>query len=83
MICEPCGGTIEEGQQAIYGQDRGDGILVFGWTCCHKPVGDVAVVLGSQRCVELWLRRYPQYRNALEKLIASHRKPEHYHGEKP
>jgi hypothetical protein len=62
MICTPCGDEVPEGRSAIYGVDLGDGgRLVFGWTCCHKPVGDVAVIIASSGCLEKWLRENPEY----------------------
>jgi hypothetical protein len=72
MICTPCGQPIEEGQLAIFGIER-DGKLVFGWTCCHKPVGDVAVVLGSSVCVNRWLDEHREYIDAIFTLITNHR----------
>lgn len=71
LICTPCNMPVQDGQQAIYGADRGDGTLVFGWACCHKPVGDVAVVISSAKCLEHWLRENPQYTEPIGKLFAS------------
>lgn len=72
MICTPCQQEVEIGMSAIFGVDRGDGTLRFGWTCCHKPVGDVAVVIASTECLEKWLREYPQYTHAIGILFANH-----------
>lgn len=74
MICSPCGQPIENGQSAIFGIDRGDGKLLFGWTCCHKPVGDVAVILASDQCMQKWLLEHPQYADEVGKLFEAHRK---------
>ena len=73
MICTPCGQLIVEGQLAMFGADRGDGILTFGWACCHKPVGDVAVILGSMVCVQKFLNENPQYTDAISILIQNHK----------
>lgn len=71
MICTLCDQPVEDGSSAIYGIER-NGRLVFGWTCCHKPVGDVAVVLGSLTCCEEWLSRHPEYIYAVGKLLEEH-----------
>ncbi len=73
MICTPCQQPLEEGQAAIFGLDRGDGTLTFGWTCCHQPVGDVAVILGSMVCTEKWLNGNPQYVDVISILIQNHK----------
>lgn len=72
MICTPCCQEIPEGHAAIFGLDRGDGQLVFGWTCCHKPVGDVAVVLASAVCVDHWLKAHPEDADEIGKLLHAH-----------
>jgi len=74
MICTPCQQPIQDGQAAIFGMDRGDGKLLFGWTCCHKPVGDVAVIIASFTCMEKWLRENPEYVEEIGKLIDAHAK---------
>jgi hypothetical protein len=71
MICTPCGELVGEGQAAIYGIEIG-GRLEFGWTCCHKPVGDVAVIIASASCMEKWLRENPVYVEEIGRLIAAH-----------
>ncbi len=42
-------------------------------TCCHKPVGDVAVLLASETCMTKWLRENPEYVEAVVLVLASHR----------
>jgi len=73
MICSPCGQPLENGQAAIYGVECG-GRLEFGWTCCHRPVGDVAVILASEACMQKWLLENPQYVDEVGKLFEAHRK---------
>lgn len=68
MTCTTCGTEIESGQQAMFGIVRPDGVWMFGWTCCHQPVGDVAVILGSQFCADAWLEEHRQHRAALLEL---------------
>ncbi len=72
MICTTCQQEIQLGQAAIFGADRGDGTLHFSWTCCHQPVGDVAVILGSMVCTQKWLSENPQYVDEISILIQNH-----------
>ncbi len=72
MICGPCQQPLEEGQSAIFGIER-NGRLTFGWTCCHQPVGDVAVILGSMVCTQKWLSENPQYVDEISILIQNHK----------
>ncbi len=69
MTCSACGQRIVEGQAAIFGMDNGAGKLIFGWTCCHKPVGNVAVILASNSCMEKWLTEHPEYFDAVGKVF--------------
>lgn len=71
MICTPCGEEIGEGRSAIFGIER-DGVWSFGWTCCHRPVGDVAVVLASSDCCVKWLREHPECIEKMGKLFTDH-----------
>jgi len=74
MRCTPCQQEMPDDAEGIFGMDRGDGVLVFGFTCCHKPVGDVAVILGSTTCLRNWLREHPEYVDAVENLLILHGK---------
>jgi hypothetical protein len=69
-VCTPCGVPLEEGQQAIFAIEH-EGQLVFGWTCCHRTVGDVAVVLASADCADKWLDEHPEHREAVNRLLSS------------
>jgi hypothetical protein len=71
MLCSPCGQPIEEGQAAIYGVER-NGKLEFAWCCCHRPVGDVAVIIASNKCMEKWLRENPEYFDEVWAVLSEH-----------
>lgn len=71
MICTPCGKEVPDGAQAIFGVKR-DGEFVFGWTCCHKPVGEADVILGSSDCLEKWLSQNPQHLDEIVKVFENH-----------
>lgn len=72
MICTPCGFEIPDGHAAIFGLKLEDG-WAFGWTCCHKPVGDVDLVLGSLDCFRLWLAEHPECAFQLFQLLLEHK----------
>lgn len=70
MTCITCGSELEQNQSAIFAIEV-EGRLQFGWTCCHHPVGDVALLLASHTCVELWLRDHPEYVDEVHELVNS------------
>ncbi len=72
LICTTCKCHLEDGHSAIFAVES-EGKLKFGWTCCHKPVGDVAVVLGSFDCAVNWVLEHPEYRPAIDVLLEGHR----------
>src|SRR5258706_7577472 len=80
MIDTLCQQPIQDGQAAIFGMDRGDGKLLFGWTCCHKPVGDVAVIIAASTCMEKWNRVDTEYVEEICKLLDAHAKEHPNHG---
>lgn len=77
MICTTCGEPVDENSSVIYGVER-DGKMQFGWACCHKPVGDVAVILASLTCAETWLRDHPEYMAAVSAIIRTAHTPEEH-----
>jgi hypothetical protein len=74
MICTTCGKVIPDGIAVIYGADRGDGKLIFGTTCCHAPVGDVAVILGSSVCAASWMASHGEYIDPILKVFVEHKR---------
>lgn len=72
MNCTTCGESIRVGARAIFGI-RIAGKWLFGWTCCHRPIGDVELVLASQGCAQKWLEQNPEYSDALDQMVLEHR----------
>ena len=72
LICTPCGQPLEDKHSAIFGIER-EGQMVFGWTCCHHPVGDVAVVLASADCALKYMAEHPEHRDAIRHLLETHK----------
>lgn len=73
MICTICQEPLGENAAGIFGVET-NGTLSFGWSCCHHPVGDVAVFFGSKVCCEMWLQEHPEYRATISELIENHGK---------
>jgi len=73
LICTPCGLPLADDHSAIYAIEK-EGKLHFGWTGCHTPVGDVAVVLGSYDCAIQWVLEHPEDRPAIDALLDGHKK---------
>jgi len=71
LICTLCGDEVPEGKKAIFGIER-DGKMYFGWTCCHHPVGDVAVVLASHACMVRWIETHPEHAARLAVAYQKH-----------
>jgi len=71
MICTVCNEPLGENAAGIFGVEH-NGTLRFGWSCCHSPVGDIAVFFGSQACSDAWLVEHPEYSEILHQLIAEH-----------
>jgi hypothetical protein len=71
LLCTVCSEPLEENAAGIFGIECG-GSFTFGWTCCHRLVGDVAILLGSFSCTEIWLEEHPEYRKIIFQLIEEH-----------
>ena len=72
MNCTPCGQPVPDGSAAIFGIERA-GKMAFGWTCCHQPAGDVAVILASATCAASWLTHHPEYLTDITTMVIQHR----------
>jgi hypothetical protein len=69
LFCIVCCQPIEPHTSIIAGIER-EGVLRFRWACEHNPVGDAAVILGSNDCAAEFVLEHPEYYEQIDRLLA-------------